>query len=245
MIGINIIRKNQVLSTNTLAIELLKKQELPEGTIIWADEQTEGRGQRGNSWESEAGKNLTFSVILYPHFLHVEEQFQLSKVTSLAMVDFLSTLVDHTTIKWPNDIYVDNDKIAGILIENSIIGSDFEYIIIGIGLNINQMKFLSNASNPTSLRVLTGTVFNLEEIFYSLCNSLEKRYNQLIDYETDLLNREYLSHLFRYNKLFPYQHGQEIFSAKITGIDPFGAIILETENEEIRKFGFREVEYVL
>ena len=132
----NIIKKNQISSTNTVAIELLKKEELPEGTIIWADEQTKGRGQRGNSWESEPGTNLTISIILFPHFLKAEDQFLLSKVTSLAITDYLANRFNQVTIKWPNDIYVANDKIAGILIENSIIGSSFEYAVIGIGLNI-------------------------------------------------------------------------------------------------------------
>jgi len=241
----NIIKRNQISSTNTVAIELLKKEELPEGTIIWADEQTKGRGQRGTSWESEPGKNLTISIILFPHFLKVEDQFLLSKVTSLAIADYLSNQFNQVTIKWPNDIYVANDKIAGILIENSIIGSAFEYAVIGIGLNINQMKFVSNAPNPTSMQLLTGIEFNLEEVLGGLCSTLNKRYNQLIDYKVDDLNQEYLSSLFRFDEFYLYQQGQEIFSAKITGIDPFGALILQTKNGEMRKFGFREVEYVL
>ena len=241
----NIIKKNQISSTNTVAIELLKKEELPEGTIIWADEQTKGRGQRGNSWESEPGKNLTISIILFPHFLKAEDQFLLSKVTSLAIADYLANRFNQVTIKWPNDIYVANDKIAGILIENSIIGSSFEYAVIGIGLNINQMKFVSNAPNPTSMQLLTGIEFNLEEVLCGLYSTLNKRYNQLIEYKVDDLNQEYLSSLFHFDEFYPYRQGQEIFSAKITGIDTFGALILETKSGEMRKFRFREVEYVL
>lgn len=245
MIGMNIIKKERVSSTNTLALELLKKEVLSEGTVIWADEQTEGRGHAGNAWESEPGKNLMFSVILYPHFLDVEAQFMLSKVTSLAIFDLLSDHLVHSTIKWPNDIYVGNDKIAGILIENSIIGSHFDHSIIGIGLNVNQKKFMSNAPNPTSLLGITGKTFDLEETLHSLCEKLEKRYTHLIGNRVEEINQEYVSHLFRYNTFYPYQHGKERFSARITGIDPFGALILETDTGEIRKFMFREIEYVL
>jgi len=245
VIGTNIIRKNRALSTNTLAHELLKKELLPEGTIIRADEQTKGRGHAGNSWESEAGKNLTFSVLLYPQFLNVEAQFMLSKVTSLAMVDFLSETIDQSTIKWPNDIYVENDKIAGILIENSIIGSEFNHSIIGIGLNVNQTHFLSDAPNPISMRLITGTTFDLEEALHSLCEKLEKRYTQLINNQVDEIDQEYLSNLFRYNAFYPYRHGKDIFSARITGVDPFGALILETKTGEIRKYRFREIDYML
>ena len=245
MIGSLIIRKDQVPSTNTLAMDLLKDKDLPEGTVIWADDQTQGRGQRGSSWESEAGKNLTFSTILYPHFLKIEDQFLISKVASLAIIDFLSKYIQCTKIKWPNDIYVKNDKIAGILIENSIISSQFDYVIIGIGLNINQVKFSAEIPNPISLKTFSGTEYSVETVFKELSDKLGNRYKQLIDYEIDTLNSDYLSHLYRYNEFFQYQHGQEVFSAKITGFDPFGAIVLETEKGDIRTFGFREVEYIL
>ncbi len=245
MIGTNIIWKNSVPSTNTLAFELLKKEKLHEGTIIWAIEQTKGRGHEGNQWESEAGKNLTFSVILYPRFLDVEAQFLLSKMTSLAILDFLSDKIDRVTIKWPNDIYVLNDKIAGILIENSIIGSRFNHSVIGIGLNINQTRFISDAPNPTSLRLLTGIEFDLEESLLAFSKKMEKRYTQLNNKKVKEINQEYLSNLFRYNTYCSYKHGKDVFTAKITGIDSFGALILETEKGEIQKFRFREVDYIL
>ncbi len=245
MIGTNIIRKKSVPSTNTFALEMLKKEKVPEGTIIRADEQTQGRGHEGNHWESEAGKNLTFSVVLYPTFLDIEAQFMLSKITSLAIVDFLYSKTDHVTIKWPNDIYVKNDKIAGILIENSIIGVKFSHSVIGIGLNINQTHFTTNAPNPTSLEILTGTESDLEEVFRCICEKLERRYRQLVDNRVEEIDQEYLSNLFRYNAWFSYRYEREIFSAKIAGIDSFGALILETEKGEIRNFRFREVGYIL
>ena len=245
MIGTNVIRKKEVPSTNTLAMELLKKQSLPEGTVIWCENQTAGRGQRGNSWNSEAGKNLTFTAIVYPHFLKVEDQFMISKVTSLAITDFLSQYSKEVKIKWPNDIYVKNDKIAGILIENSIMNASFDYVIIGIGLNINQDMFPADIPNPTSLKILTGKDFDLDEAFRSLCGLLDNRYNQLIDYEIDRLNSDYLSRLFRYNAFYKYQHGREVFSAKITGLDPYGAIVLERQGGELQTYGFTEIEYIL
>lgn len=245
VIGTNIIRKERVSSTNTLALELLKKEALPEGTVIWADEQTKGRGHGGNAWESERGKNLTFSVVLYPHFLDVEAQFMLSKVASLAIFDLLSEHLEDHSIKWPNDIYVGNDKIAGILIENSIIGSQFDHSIIGIGLNVNQTQFLSDAPNPTSLQLLTGMTFDLEENLNSLCEMLEKRYAQLRSNKAEEIDQDYLSNLFRYNTFHSYRYGKGMLTAKITGIDPFGALILESEKGEVLKFSFREIEYIL
>jgi BirA family biotin operon repressor/biotin-[acetyl-CoA-carboxylase] ligase len=245
MIGSNIIRKKEVPSTNTLAMELLKKQSLPEGTVIRCDNQTAGRGQRGNSWESEGGKNLTFTAIVYPHFLKVEDQFMISKVTSLAITDFLSQYMEDVKIKWPNDIYVKDDKIAGILIENSIINASFDYMIIGIGLNINQDRFPGDIPNPTSLKIRTGRDFDLDDTFQVLCGLIDNRYKQLIDFKIDTLNSEYLSRLFRYNAFHKYQHDKKVFSAKITGLDPFGAIVLETEEGEVRTYGFTEIEYIL
>ena len=245
MIGSHIIEENRTGSTNTLAFQYLKEKKLPEGTVIRAIEQTEGRGHRENKWESEPGKNLTFSVILYPDFMKASEQFNLSKMTSLAIYDFLEPLVSNACIKWPNDIYVDDDKIAGILIENSILGSNLEYSIIGIGLNINQTLFIGNAPNPTSLKIITGREMDLDKALSGLYKCLNKRYLLLCKSGTEQLDRDYLSRLYRYNEFHLYKTESEQFAAKITGFDPYGAVILETDKGEIRKFGFREVDYVL
>lgn len=245
MIGKKIINLKKVASTNTYAAGFLKNQTIPEGTVIWADEQISGRGQRGNIWESEPGKNLTFSIILYPRFIRAEEQFLISKIVSLAIYDFLDSLIAGVRIKWPNDIFVDNDKIAGILIESSIVGHTIENCIVGIGLNVNQTSFHSYLPDPVSLKIITGKSFDLKDTLSGLCGFLQKRYLQLKNQERDLMNSEYLSRQYRYNEFHLFHRGSEKFSAKITGVDPQGALILDLETGESQKFMFGEVEYVL
>ena len=132
--------------------QLIKNTEVAEGTVVLAKEQTSGRGQVNNTWESSYGDNLLMSIVLYPEFLHAGNQFLLSKFVSLAIVDFLSYYLENVTIKWPNDIYVGNKKIAGVLIENSLRGAFISSSVVGIGLNVNQTEFSSSIPNPTSLK---------------------------------------------------------------------------------------------
>ena len=127
-----------------------------DGDIIWADFQTAGRGQRGHTWESRAGENLTFSVLLEPHFLPVTEQFMLLEAVALALRDFFAELGVETKVKWTNDIYVGNRKAVGILIEHSYSGGRLARTIVGIGINVNQTEFSADIPNPVSLALLTG-----------------------------------------------------------------------------------------
>ena len=154
IIGSNLLFFENLPSTNTHAADLLKKNNLPEGTIVYTNYQSAGRGYSGNRWESEDGKNLLISIVLFPSFIKPEDQFYISMAVSLGICDFLKRYIPDCSIKWPNDIYVNNDKIAGILIESSITGNKIEYTIAGIGLNINQEKFISDAPNPVSLRIV-------------------------------------------------------------------------------------------
>ena len=164
-IGDQVIWLEEVNSTNSHAAIMARKQ-VPEGVVIAARYQTEGKGQRGNSWESEEGKNLTFSVLLYPTFLPVRDQFLLSKLTTLAICDTLSPYIQGVSVKWPNDIYVDDCKIAGILIENSFSSHLLDTSIIGIGLNVNQKIFADDIPNPTSLAILTERVIGSMRCYY-------------------------------------------------------------------------------
>lgn len=137
--------------------------EAPHGLAVMAREQTAGRGQRGNSWEAEPGMNITLSLMLRPQGLHPGRQFVISQAVSLAIVDLLDTLVPgrKVSIKWPNDIYIDDRKVCGILIENSITGLSITRCIVGIGLNVNQLRFLSDAPNPVSVAQLTGEAYDV------------------------------------------------------------------------------------
>ncbi len=161
IIGSNIYFYDHLTSTNSEAVRLLKESGLPEGAVISAGFQSAGRGQKENKWESEEGKNLLISVILFPINIEPDLQFIISMTISLGICDFLKRHIPASSIKWPNDIYVNNDKIAGVLIENSIMGSSIEYSIAGIGLNINQEKFTGDAPNPVSLKNITGIDYDI------------------------------------------------------------------------------------
>jgi len=243
-----IITLETVHSTNNYLISLLEKDKntLEEGTVLITSEQTAGRGTGNNTWESERGKNLTFSLLLYPAFLRPENQFQLSKAIALGVADYVELVVGKAKVKWTNDIYVDDKKIAGILIENSISGSRMTSSVVGIGLNINQTKFYSNAPNPVSLAQITGCEYHLEDELIKLCNCLQKRYLQL--QKTTLnsaLNHDYLAHLYRFGDFHIYAADNKRFTAKIVGVDKIGRLILENQQAERQHFAFKEVVFVI
>jgi|AntAceMinimDraft_17_1070374.scaffolds.fasta_scaffold09515_4 BirA family biotin operon repressor/biotin-[acetyl-CoA-carboxylase] ligase len=241
-----IIELKSVDSTNKYAIKLLNKSKIEECTIIFANSQYSGKGQENNLWESESHKNLTFSMILYPKFLLPEKQFLLNKIISLAVCDFVKSIVKHNkvSIKWPNDIYIDNKKTAGILIENTISGNIFKNTVIGIGLNINQTIFKSNAPNPVSLKIVTEKDFNIKECLNDLCFFIDKRYMELKNNRYDIIDYDYLNCLYHYKSLEQYKYKKSIIYAKITGIDKFGRLILETTNKEILKCDMKDVMFM-
>lgn len=150
-----IIRLEETTSTNNYLRGLVGKESLPEGSIVVTEYQTAGRGQVGNTWESEPGKNLMFSIILYPDFLPANRQFLISQIAALSVKETLDAYVDGITVKWPNDIYWRDKKICGMLIENDLTGHSLYCSVIGIGININQREFLSDALNPVSLVQIT------------------------------------------------------------------------------------------
>jgi BirA family biotin operon repressor/biotin-[acetyl-CoA-carboxylase] ligase len=238
-----IIKFETIESTNSYAYDLLKRETPPEGTIIWATEQTHGRGRHNNTWESEKGKNLTISLILYPAFINTEEQFLLSKAISLGIFDYLNEYVNNVTIKWPNDIYVNNDKIAGILIENSICGNRFDHSIVGIGLNVNQVHFTSNAPNPASMKLQLGRDIDLDTCLHELTETIDIRYDMLRNKKFGRINTDYLSHLYLYKIFTSYKSKQDEFEARIIDVENNGLIVIETSNKKIMRFSFNEVFY--
>ena len=157
-----IIRLEETTSTNNYLRGLVGKESLPEGSIVVTEYQTAGRGQVGNTWESEPGKNLMFSIILYPDFLPANRQFLISQIAALSVKETLDAYVDGITVKWPNDSYWHDQKICGMLIENDLTGHSLYCSVIGIGININQREFLSDALNPVSLVQITGREYDRE-----------------------------------------------------------------------------------
>ena len=242
-IGNKTIKLEAVSSTNSYALNLVKKDFVEEGVAIVSKYQTSGKGQQNNFWESEKTKNLLLSIILHPDFVRVEEQFLVSKAVSLAVADFVSTKAANVTIKWPNDIYVDNRKISGILIENTLSGNVISNTIVGIGLNINQTDFISDAPNPVSLKSLTSKTYNVDDCFNQLCFYIEKRYVELKKKLINI-NSDYLKRLYRFNSFNLYESKGEKFVAKIIGVENNGELILETKQKEIRKYFFKEVSFL-
>lgn len=246
MIGTHIIRLSKIGSTNQYALSLLHEEVLPEGTVIVTGNQTEGRGVDNNKWESEPGKNLTFSMVIYPNYIPVEEQFYLNKAFSLGIFDLVRKEAGETTrIKWPNDVYIGDQKIAGILIQNGIRGNEFSYCVSGIGLNVNQEKFSSMPVDPVSLKMATGKKYNLNSLLEELSGALNRRLDQLRSGHLDLIDRDYHSALFRLNEWAGYlYHGKEL-KARILGVDSRGHLLLETEEGGRVKCDLKEIKFLV
>ena len=241
----DIIKLESVSSTNDFAKELLSQAKgLSAITVIDATEQTKGRGQKGNAWESETGKNINLSIIVKPLFLKPEQQFYLSMAVSLAITGCLKKHVDEVTIKWPNDIYLKNEKICGILIENSLLGETIQTSIIGIGLNCNQKTFSQWIPNPTSLALKLGYDIALDTVKDELLSNFEKQYNRLINNDFDTIHYEYVNHLYLYEKKSEFKDSNSTFTGSITTVYPNGILEIKTPNNEIRHFSFKEIEYI-
>ncbi len=242
-----IIQFEKINSTNDYASKVLLEKSIGEGSIIWALNQTEGKGQKGNKWESEISKNLTFSIVLKPNKILPVKQFYLNMAVSLSLVDFLKSILTNQNIyiKWPNDIYVDNKKIAGILIENQIIANEIENSIIGIGLNVNQYKFSENIPNPTSLKILKSFDFELNTLLVDFLNFIENRIQQLYNFEFDSLKSNYRTSLLYFGELKQFKYKNEIIYARIIDINTYGKLILQTENQIVVECDLKEVEFIL
>ncbi|MCK9423009.1 MAG: hypothetical protein M0Q38_10450 [Bacteroidales bacterium] len=337
MIGSEIIEIDRIDSTNAYAARILEKDELAEGTIIVARDQFAGRGQQDNDWLSEPGKNLTFTLILYPRTLPPDRQFLLNKTISLAVLDFVRSIINFpvsstqhpaitsppdpspqgegsiphpvssiphpvssiqhpvstsppdpspqgegrnrhsvssfqhpassiqhpvstsppdpspqgegkrrhpvSSIKWPNDIYIDDRKIAGILIENRIMGSTFDTALVGIGVNVNQERFSQDLPKAGSIIQFIDREVELKEALISLCNFLDRRYALLQQFQTGFFDKEYCQNLYGYYQWREFFSGEKKLEGKIQGVDDFGHLIIETRNGEIRTYNHKSIEF--
>ena len=232
-------------STNTTLDELCNRQQLPNLTCVYTDFQSAGRGQRGNSWESEKGANLLFSVVFFPDFLPANQQFYLSQVNALALQETLSQYADDITVKWPNDIYWKDMKLCGTLIENDLMGMNLSRSIAGTGVNINQMKFVSDAPNPVSLRQITGQTYEIRTILNQILERTAYYYDLLKQGKGEEIANRYCEVLYRKEGLHTYRDANGIFRASIVEIQPTGRLILEDEEGNIRPYLFKEVSCVL
>ncbi|NOZ35421.1 MAG: biotin--[acetyl-CoA-carboxylase] ligase [Chlorobi bacterium] len=240
----NIIKYKTVSSTNDKAKEFLQNNEPENFTIIITEEQIKGRGQRGNYWHCEKDKNLTFSIVIYPNFLFASKQFYLSKVVSLGIIDYLNTKKQGFKIKWPNDIYYNDKKICGILIENSIFGSRIKNSVIGIGLNMNQDVFPQNLPDAVSMKNITNKKYNIENELYLLLNYILKNYKNLKVENFEQIDKKYHSHLFGINETLEFKDKTGTFKGIIKGTLPEGRLSIQISENDIRYYNFKEVEFI-
>jgi BirA family biotin operon repressor/biotin-[acetyl-CoA-carboxylase] ligase len=244
-IGSTVIHHDRVSSTNSVASAMMREGKSEDGTVITASFQESGRGQAGNTWESEPGKNLLISVILHPAAVKPEEQFVISQFVSLAVCDLVGRYAPDVAVKWPNDIYCGNRKIAGILIEHSIIGPKLAGSVAGIGLNVNQLVFTGGAPNPVSLAMLTGSNHDLARITRELTEQLDSRYRMVTGGEWTRLEEEYQQLLYRRGEWHSYSDSSGIFRGMIESVRNDGMLMMRRENGSLRDYAFKEVDYIL
>ncbi|MEN6323246.1 MAG: biotin--[acetyl-CoA-carboxylase] ligase [Proteiniphilum sp.] len=239
------IRADEVDSTNLYMKRLAREVHPEEGSLVIADHQTAGRGQMGSSWFSTKGSNLTFSLLIYPGEVEVAKQFIISRIASLAVKNTLDQFTDDIRIKWPNDIYWKDKKIAGILIENDIQGKHIENSVIGIGININQQDFPPELPNPVSLRQITGTLQNRDYILETFMREFFLLYRDLQQGETETIEDEYMLDLYRINDFYWFEDGGGKFQARIENVMPSGHLLLRTlDGDEVRKYAFKEISFI-
>jgi BirA family biotin operon repressor/biotin-[acetyl-CoA-carboxylase] ligase len=239
------MRSDEGDSTNLYMKRLAREEHPEEGSLVIADHQTAGRGQMGSPWFSTKGDNLTFSLLIYPKGVEVAKQFIISRIASLAVKNTLDQFTDDIRIKWPNDIYWKDKKIAGMLIENDIQGKHIENSVIGIGININQLDFPPELPNPVSLRQITGTLQDRDYILETFMREFFLLYRELQQGETETIEDEYMLDLYRINDYYWFEDERGKFQARIENVMPSGHLLLRTfDADEVRKYAFKEVSFI-
>ncbi|MCR9264842.1 MAG: biotin--[acetyl-CoA-carboxylase] ligase [Flavobacteriaceae bacterium] len=237
-----IIKLDATDSTNQYLKDLLQTKNASDFTVVVAKKQLKGRGQMGATWQSEEGKNLTFSALKKFNSFSTEHQFNLNIAVSLAVCDVLNTMdLPNVRVKWPNDILSGSSKICGILIENILKGQEIQYSIIGIGLNVNQTSF-DNLDKAASMHTISGRVFDLDELLHLILDSMKHRLLDIEDKTIAELLPEYEQHLFRKDKPSTFTNSKgERFMGFIRGVSETGKLVLELEDHIFREYDLKEV----
>jgi len=242
-------------STNSLIAS--DKERLDEFSCYAAVKQTDGRGQKGNIWSSAPGLNLTFSLLLRPTFLPTIQQFSISQVVTIGILDYLEEKGIHARVKWPNDIYVKERKICGVLIENSLSSGKLSVSIAGIGLNVNQVSFDTSIPNPTSMKQETGLEYDISSELPLLNGYIRSRYEEIRSpYTRNGVDALYISKMYRRGEWHSFEEmsANDIptekrsgsrFTARILGIDPEACLLLELSDGTVRHFSFKEIKYII
>ena len=237
------VHLEQIDSTNAY----LQRQQSEGDILNWvvsAAEQTAGKGMGSNSWESEVGKNLTFSLALDTSFLIAERQFLLSEAVPLGIIEVLDTILsaEKLSVKWPNDIFYQNRKLAGILINSTIKANMMDISIIGIGLNVNQMQFQDWPTHPISLKQITGKDYDLQPLLEQIAERILIKVKQLKSNPT-VIEQEYLNRLFRYRTWAEYEVDGKVLRLFMMGIDQFGRLQLVDEQQERHCYEIKQIKF--
>ncbi|MFD1293657.1 biotin--[acetyl-CoA-carboxylase] ligase [Lutibacter holmesii] len=241
----HIIKLSAIDSTNSY-LKKLAVEELPNNfTVVAADHQISGRGQIGNVWESERGKNLTFSVLMCFSKLKIIDQFYLSMAVALAILNVAKTYVKNKLfVKWPNDIMAEKNKLAGILIENVLSGQHIKYAIVGVGLNVNQEEFSAINKNAISLKNMAGAYIDKDNLLAEVVKSLKKYVSYVENNDFQFLKEKYIDSLFKYNTPAMFEDVEGVqFLGKIIDISADGRLVVALENEKTRKFNLKEIKF--
>lgn len=241
----NIIKLNAIESTNSYLKDLVKSTDVENYTVVVAENQTAGRGQMGSVWEVESGKALTFSALVRCSDFKVDAQFYFNMCVSLACSEVLKRHISATVkVKWPNDIMADKDKIAGILIENSIRGQEVTASIVGIGINVNQVEFPFHLTSVTSLLKISGREFDKEALMIEVLHELKNQLQRLENKEFEAIKSDYLKSLFEFGKprMFETSEGEQ-FLGKIVDVNSAGQLVVATEQNKTREFGIKEIKF--
>jgi len=242
-IGKPFIELLSVDSTNNYAMEMLRQGHSKHGTVYFAYEQFAGKGQRGKQWQTHPGENIIISAVLDTSFLHVSNLFILSISMALGAHDFFSSFVpDNVFLKWPNDLYYNDRKTGGILIENIFRGKDWQNAVAGIGININQTVFDPSIANAISLQQITGKVYDAVQLAKELCTFLEKRYRQLQNHESEALLKKYNSILYKRGESMKFKKDNVVFSGIVKEVNANGQLIIEAGSEQA--FDVGEIEWL-
>ena len=242
-IGKNCFKLDEISSTNDWLMMRISNQKFHEGTVVFTSVQTNGKGQRGSQWDSQPFKSLTFSVLLKPSFLSPIHAFDLSICVALALSDSLNKLRSGFKIKWPNDIYFEDKKIAGVLIENQMNRFVYQNAVVGIGLNVNQLHF-DDLSNAISLKQIIGLEFPVEKLMEHICESLEARYLMLRSGHFKDLKKAYMSNLYGLNQLQSFMVDNKKLNGKIINVLRNGFLQIELIDGEIRDYDIKEIKFL-
>jgi BirA family biotin operon repressor/biotin-[acetyl-CoA-carboxylase] ligase len=239
--GHRIVHLDSIDSTNNYAAKLCAKGELLHGSVILADEQTCGRGQRDSIWESSSGENVLLTAVAEPANLSVSKQFLLSQLTALSVSGVIRRLGMESTIKWPNDIYLNQHKIAGILIENTLRLDTVVGSLFGIGINVNQLEFKFPLA--TSIRKETGKFYQIMDIVYMLMSELNHWWEMLLGGQQAEIQREYLGRLYKRDELTWFSDQKGLFEGIIKGVDETGKLLVEGRGQ-LLTYDLKEITFL-